>query len=645
MMTNWENRKRWKELHLKSDLTNTLRPEIRDSWERSYDYEIDPQLRENPYICTRSELNQYRDNVGYLIEESYPVMTSLFEYAAETGFIVALADSNLCILKVVGDRDSLAWAENARLVEGSMWAEDLVGTNAGALTIALAKPISVFGYEHFCLFSHVAACSCAPIMDQGRIIGTLGMMAHFSKVSNHTLGMVVAATKHIKSKMAMERARRYHDVIMDSMTEGLFTLDLNGNIAYMNENCARIFQLQKQLLIGRNIYDLLGHNKENHYFINKITQGRTITDENFTLIIGSETIHCSVTCNPLKNLDSADGGSVVIVRESRRINRLVTSYIGGGAKVTFNDIIGEDAKFSQVLKTAKTAASSSSNVLLLGESGTGKDIIAQAMHNASPRHNNSYLAINCAALPRELIPSELFGYEDGAFTGARKGGNVGKFELADQGTIFLDEIGDMPLDLQASLLRVLEEKRIMRLGGTKLIPVNVRVIAATNKDLESEIERNRFRRDLFYRLGVIKITIPPLRERPDDILPLAQIFLERTCKRFNKPLMTLAPDVISAFLAYDWPGNVREMQNVIEGSTQLATDNVITYDLVKDYFVAQIQPGPASNARTETVAALEKKMIMESLAKYKYNKTAAAKALGMSRRTLYRRLKEYNIVD
>ncbi len=150
--------------------------------------------------------------------------------------------------------------------------------------------------------------------------------------------------------------------------------------------------------------------------------------------------------------------------------------------------------------------------MLLGESGTGKDIVAQAMHNASPRKNNSFLAINCAALPRDLIASELFGYEDGAFTGARKGGNIGKFELADQGTIFLDEIGDMPLDLQASLLRVLEEKKVMRLGGGKLVPVNVRVIAATNKDLETEIERNRFRRDLFYRLGVIKITIPPLRK-------------------------------------------------------------------------------------------------------------------------------------
>ncbi len=644
-MTNWELRQKWKEMHQKPELRNALRPEISDSWERSYDLGINPYLRENPYICTRAELTQYQDNSSYLIQTSDRVMKSLFEFVAGTGFVVILADPNLCILKVIGDVESQGWANNAYLVEGSIWTEELVGTNAGTLSVNLAKPISVYGYEHFCLFSHVAACSCAPIIDQGKIVGTLGMVAPYNKVSNHTLGMVVAASKHIKSKLDMEKAKRYHEVIMDSIAEGLFTLDLNGNITYMNENCARIFKFQKESVVGRNIYDLLGHKSENHYFINKITQGRTTTDENFTLAIGRETIHCNVTCSPLRNLDSADGGAVVMLRESHRINRLVRNYIGGGAKVTFDDIIGQDQRFSQVLKTARAAAASSSNVLLLGESGTGKDIIAQAMHNAGPRKNNPYLAINCAALPRDLIASELFGYEEGAFTGARKGGNVGKFELADQGTIFLDEIGDMPMDLQASLLRVLEEKKVMRLGGAKLIPVNVRVIAATNKDLEMEIERNRFRRDLFYRLGVIKVTIPPLRDRPEDILPLAETFIERTCKRFNKPDMKLAPDVIDAFLAYEWPGNIREMQNVIEGSIQLAADNIISYDLVSDYFTPKSMPVQPAAEKTTTVAAIEKQMILDCLAKYKYNKTEVAKALGMSRRTLYRRLSEYNIME
>jgi transcriptional regulator with PAS, ATPase and Fis domain len=266
------------------------------------------------------------------------------------------------------------------------------------------------------------------------------------------------------------------------------------------------------------------------------------------------------------------------------------------------------------------------------------------MHNASPRKNNSYLAINCAALPRDLIASELFGFEDGAFTGARKGGNVGKFELADQGTILLDEIGDMPLDLQTSLLRVLEEKTVMRLGGTKLIPINVRVIAATNKDLETEIERNRFRRDLFYRLGVIKITIPPLRERRDDIILLAEQLVIRTCRRFNKPLMTLSPTVIEAFLAYPWPGNIREMQNVIEGAIQLAPNNIVTYELVQDYLVQKDASRGTGIAGYSSISRTDKQIIADCLIQNKYNKTEAAKALGISRRTLYRRLKEYDLL-
>jgi transcriptional regulator with PAS, ATPase and Fis domain len=283
-------------------------------------------------------------------------------------------------------------------------------------------------------------------------------------------------------------------------------------------------------------------------------------------------------------------------------------------------------------------------VLLLGESGTGKDILAQAMHNASPRKNGPYLAINCAAIPRELIASELFGYEEGAFTGARKGGNIGKFEIADQGAIFLDEIGDMPLDLQTSLLRVLEEKTIMRLGGSKQIPVNVRIIAATNQDLEAMIESNRFRRDLYYRLGVIRISIPPLRERREDILLLAEHFTEKICRRLDKPPVTLAPEVAKAFVNYAWPGNIREMQNVLEGAIEMASDNIITYDLVNNCMMQKNFVTEEKPEKDHAVHDLGKQTILDYLEKFKYNKTRVAHALGISRRTLYRRLDEYRIV-
>jgi transcriptional regulator with PAS, ATPase and Fis domain len=264
------------------------------------------------------------------------------------------------------------------------------------------------------------------------------------------------------------------------------------------------------------------------------------------------------------------------------------------------------------------------------------------MHNASPRRHNPYLAINCAALPRDLIASELFGYEEGAFTGARKGGNIGKFELADQGTIFLDEIGDMPLYLQATLLRVLEEKKVMRLGSSKLIPVDVRIIAATNKDLEIEIEHNRFRRDLFYRLGVIKIDLPPLRNRPEDILELTRLFVEKTCIKFNKPVLEVADEVLEAFTAYDWPGNVRELQNLIEAAVQLCQEEVITVELIEK-ISAVVLHSQAKNEPAKVNDQMEKQIIMEALAQNKYKKKETAEALGISRSTLYRRMKELEI--
>ncbi len=642
-MTDQELLTKWKKLHGDPAEREALRPEIRDSWERCYTYGVDRYLRENQYICTRAELNNYRDKAGFLIETSSPILDSLYEFVAGTGFTITLGDANLCIVKVVGfDEEAQAFAKNARLCEGAMWNEELVGTNAGALAIALAKPVNVFGYEHFCLFSHIASCSVAPIIDQGKVCGSLGMIAPFNKVSNHTLGMVVAATKHIKYKMAMERAKRYHEILIDSIQEGLFAIDIDGNITFMNENCAKGLNVKKDAVIGRSIYEFLGHNQENQYFLNKITSGRRTVDEDFSLVIGRHALHCNVTCTPLKS-SNQDEGAVIVIRESQRIKRLVRNIIGSGAKMTFGDIVGRDPEFLLSLKTANAAASSLSNVLLMGESGTGKDVFAQAMHNASPRRNGPYLAINCAALPRELIASELFGYEEGAFTGARKGGNMGKFELADQGTIFLDEIGDMPLDLQTSLLRVLEEKTIMHLGGIRQIPVNVRIIAATNQDLETMVENNRFRRDLYYRLGVIRIKIPPLRKRPTDTLLLAEHFIEQISRRLGKPLVTLAPEVADVFLRYSWPGNIREMQNVLEGAIELASDGKITYDLISASLMQKNMDIPDVKGTGATVYDLEKQMILDYLEKYKYNKTKVASALGMSRRTLYRRLDQYKL--
>lgn len=637
----------WKDLHANPDLRKELRPEIYDSWERSYHYNVPRDMREITHLCSKSEFKNALENSKYLMETAIPVMERLSEFVKGTGFVVALSDANCISLKIIGDEESLDWFKRANIVEGTIWTEEELGTNSLPLCISLVKPISVYSYENFCLVSITAASSFAPIVDNGRVIGSIGMVAAYERVSHHTLGMVVAAAEHIQSTMVLNRISKYQQIITDSMSDGVMVVDYNGTITYMNDKCSKILEFGSTNPIGCTIYDIFGLNPENQFFIDIVTQGRTVTDDFLVLYHGKNQIQYHITCTPLDSSNPSDMGSVIILQESERINSIVGKWIGHSANMTFDDVIGKNARFLETINIAKTTAQFDSSVLLLGESGTGKDIIAQAMHNESPRKNNPFLAINCAALPRELIASELFGYEEGAFTGAKKGGNVGKFELANQGTLFLDEIGDVPLDLQVLLLRVLEEKSVLRLGGNKLVPVNVRIIAATNKNLEEEIARNRFRKDLYYRLGVIRLIIQPLRERRDDIPLLVEHFLGIICKRFGKSLKRMTPQAMNILIKYNWPGNIRELQNVLEGAVQLASGEKIDYGFLSNYLdLEDPLPTVVSDEcnSSELTSTAEPLTLEDILKKNKYNKSKTAQDLGISRQCLYRRLHKNNLL-
>jgi len=637
----------WRNLHEEPALRKGLRPEIYDSWERSYDYHIDRNMRQITHHCSAEELSRALDHSRYMTEIAIPVMERLLEFVKGTGFLVSLNDANCVSLKIIGDQKSLDWARQNNMIEGTIWTEDKVGTNGLALCISQVKPISVYAYEHYCLFAITGASSFAPIIDNGHVIGSIGMVAPYQHVTHHTLGMVVAAADHIQSTLVLNRISKYQQVITDSMSDGVMVVNLNGQITYINKQCLKILGFVNNMPIGSNIHDLFGKNPENQLFINIATQGRMVTDESLVIHNDGKQIHCNTTCTPLSSSNLNDSGSVIIFRENVRINKIVGNWIGRSAKMNFIDIIGEDPRFQEIKIISQMTAKSNSNVLLLGESGSGKDILAQAMHNESPRKKYPFLAINCAALPRELIASELFGYEEGAFTGAKKGGNAGKFELANDGTLFLDEIGDVPLDLQVSLLRVLDEKAVMRLGGSQIIPVNVRIIAATNKKLEEEIVRNRFRRDLYYRLGVIKLNIPPLRERRDDIPLLIEHFLRLICSRFGQPLKKMSPPAMQLLIKYDWPGNIRELQNILEGAVQLAPGEVIDAVFLGNYIdLEDTITGAASHQSTITEMTIdeEKTMLLNCLKHNFYNKSKAAEELNISRQSLYRRLHKHNLL-
>jgi transcriptional regulator with PAS, ATPase and Fis domain len=320
-------------------------------------------------------------------------------------------------------------------------------------------------------------------------------------------------------------------------------------------------------------------------------------------------------------------------------------------------------KTLDTIERAKLAAQSASNIMIEGESGTGKELFAQSIHNFSSRNKMPFIAVNCGGIPRELIGSELFGYVEGAFTGAKKGGKPGKFELASGGTLFLDEIADMPFEQQATLLRVLQEKKVGRIGGNQMLPIDVRVICATNKDLKNEMKKGSFRQDLYYRLNVISLQIPPLWERSTDVILLFNHFLKTAARQVNKDIKSVAPEILNYLIAYSWPGNVRELQNVVERMLNTATGNYLGIDQLPE----EIRNPHASSAVTikseQTLRATgisireyrdqnkqkdevaEKDRLIELLKKNNGNIMQTAKELGVSRPTLYKKMQNYHISD
>jgi len=342
--------------------------------------------------------------------------------------------------------------------------------------------------------------------------------------------------------------------------------------------------------------------------------------------------------------------TVIIQRalENRRLlaeNSLLREELA--QNLGFSEIIGQNEKMVEVSRLIRKVAGSDTSVLLQGESGTGKELFARAIHNLSPRRDKPYVAINCAAIPAELLENELFGSEKGAYTSsvARK---MGKFEIADSGTIFLDEIGDLEIALQAKLLRVLQQKKFERLGGTKTVSVNVRVIAATNMDLNEMIKKKQFREDLYYRLSVFPIVIPPLRERPDDVRPLAEYFIDKYIKDMKKPMKTLSRDAINLLEKYHWPGNVRELENTIERSIILAEGKKITPDHLAIRLPSTSEIRLREGAGLKEIGAhaqrqAERAAIIRVLKQVRGNKRKCSEVLKIDYTTLFDKIKKYTI--
>ena len=622
--------------------------DIQASWLRCKASGVDPQKASISTVLADDRLLDLRNRHKELIKISRPFMRHLYKFVEGSGFIVVLFNQEGFILDIVGDEQVMDHVRTGKFIPGAYWGEESAGTNGVGTVLKTQRPIQVFGCQHYCRNFHRETASGAPIFNPtGEFIGGLTMTGRYYEVHPHTLGMTVAAAMAIENELRINKAlieaqvaNSYQKTVISSIPEGIIAIDNDGRISLINENARQMFFHKRRQVEGENIRDVFS--EKNSPFFGLIEKNKTVTDVEIRIFAEQEAGDYLLTCNPIFSGDGDVMGKILIFNEIKRAKMMVTNMIGAKANLRFDDICGMNLKFQETIRRARMMSQSNSNVLLLGESGTGKDIFAQAIHNASKRRNGPYVAINCGAIARDLITSELFGYEEGAFTGSRRGGNPGKFELADGGTIFLDEIGETPLELQAVLLRVVEDKSIVRIGGSRIRPVDVRIIVATNRDLKDEVRKGNFREDLYYRANVFSINMVPLRERPDDIPLLVDCFVNKHQKLMEMKIDHVAEEVIDAFMKYSWPGNVRELQNVIERMMNFAHTSVLTYDLIPEE-ITHFQPPVADTEEGfEAVRDIERQMI-EKMIRMNYSRNDIMKKLKISRSSLYRKLERYKL--
>ena len=431
------------------------------------------------------------------------------------------------------------------------------------------------------------------------------------------------------------------NTIIDNMSKGVIISDCHNKITRINSIASRKLKINSNIL-GKSM-ELISQNDS------------LMNEEIFTLKINNNEYNVAGKIIPLKSFNKVKSNAFIF-EDVKKISKNIVEFTGNNNIITLDNIIGCSNATKTLKEDIKKIATTNSTVLITGESGTGKELVARSLHSQGDRRDKPFVVINCSAIPDTLLESELFGYVKGAFTGANQNGRIGKFELANSGVIFLDEIGDMPLYLQAKILRVIQEKKIERIGSNKSIDLDIKIIAATNVDLEKKITEQKFRRDLYYRLNVIPIKLLPLRERKEDIIPIVNNLMKKYNVLSAKYVHSFDENVKNALLNYDWPGNVRELENVIELMINMCENNdILTADLLPDNILNQVPSSKSyfknldlkiDNTELEDFEKIEKEYIEKALIKYGEDtegKKLIAKKMNIGLTTLYRKMKRFNI--
>ncbi|MDY0073872.1 MAG: sigma-54-dependent Fis family transcriptional regulator [Thauera sp.] len=608
-------------------------------------------MRSAPGPLGDSELYLLRERQRELLAASAPVMAHARDFLAETGTLMALADARCTILSTEGDLPAIDSAETIHLMPGVTWLEEACGTNAIGTALAVGKPVQIHSAEHFCEGIKRWTCSATVLRHplDSEVIGVLDVSGLSETYNRQTLALVVAAASRIEARLAAaEMERRYrlldHAMTRLSANDGVVLFDRRGNIIRFNEHAAQVTSA-----IDGEMDWLLSGGRMHGFALG--VHGKPAV-EALPAWVRPEWIEV------LKVDGKALGTLLIVPRQWGTGARVFGSPRSGtarqldktagqaGSADSFAAIITRDTALRAAVVKARQLAGTRMPVLLQGETGVGKEEFAKGIHGGSA---GPFVALNCGGLSRELLASELFGYADGAFTGARKGGMTGKIEAADGGTLFLDEIGEMPLDMQPNLLRVLEQGEIYRLGENTPRQVSFRLIAATNRDLRQEIAAGRFRMDLFYRIAVTNLRIPPLRERQADIALLARHFLDRFRREQGQGPQDISAEALRILQGYPWPGNVRELRNLMEVLTLLCEDAVATPTHLPQEFL-EIQPAVqtvsqsgAVEPNAGSIAEGEEALIRLTLSACGGNVTQAARTLGIARSTLYAKMNRYGL--
>lgn len=636
----------WKSFVEFQKILPEVNPYVASSWKRCWarlNPQRPPQLRKlSPEHLLAAQVASFE-----FISLARPIMEDIHQFVAGSDTAIVLTNSAGYILDLLGDTEMVEVIASLGITLGVSFAEMEMGTNAFALSIQERAPARVAGAEHFFSLYHDLAETAAPVFElSGRLIGSLGVINLPINHHAHSLGLVVAGARAIEGQrqadflMAEQNSQLAQlNAIAETSGDGLLVLDQNGILMQVNQAATEILGLSRQAILGRPLGDWV----EYPGFIDEaVTQRDRLSDVEIHIQIGERVMNCLVSLNYVLQ-EGAIRWAIVRLRQPSVVRELVHQQVGSDAPLTLEDIPGESAAIRRVQRFVRIAAPAQASILIRGESGTGKNVLASAIHNASPRRDGAFLIFGCTSIPHEWVVSELLGYDE-SLERKRTGGRPSKFELAEGGTLFFQNIDDLPLDAQAILLNVLDLGIMQRLGSERPIEVDVRVIASTSANIEKNIAQGNFRADLYYRLSPFEITLPPLRDRLEDVPVLVGRILARISKQLANPL-TLEPGMIELLMTYRWPGNVRELEAVLGRAAVQAgpSGKLAAFLLPAAIQEAGSEPDQNEKNQIKSIYTLERESILNAAQACRGNITQMARLLGIGRTTVWRWLKEMDV--